>query len=94
MSRPTPIGEAPADETPAQRRQRWVLAVECEARRWRLWPDTCNYCHERIGHLPGCMMLTSLSAGLPHEEVRPGCFVVRRHWIGDAIRAACEKRGA
>lgn len=93
MSRYRPIGEAQADESPAQRRQRWVHAAECEARRWGIWPDACNYCQQRIGHLPECMMLTGLSAGLPHEEVRPGCFVVSRHWIGDAIRAACEKRG-
>jgi len=46
-----------------------------------------------LAPLPDCMMLTALSAGLPHEEVRPGCWVVRRQWIGDAIRAACEKRG-
>lgn len=94
MTRFRPIGEAPADETQAARRQRWVHASEMEGRRWARWPDECNYCGQRIGHLPECMMLTALSAGLPHEEVRPGCFVVRRHWIGDAIRAACEKRGA
>lgn len=94
MVRYRTLGEAPADETPEQRRQRWLHAMELEALRWRRWADHCNYCQQRIGHLPECMMLTALSAGLPHEEVRPGCWVVRRHWIGDAIRAACEKRGA
>jgi len=75
------------------RRERWQQAAEMEARRWHLWPDTCNYCKQRIGHLVDCMMLTAFAEGLPREEVRPGCYTVRRHWIGDAIRAACEKRG-
>lgn len=92
--KPLNADKAPADEPAEQRHQRWIHASQLEAGRWRRWPDTCNYCGERIGHLPECMMLTALSAGLPHEEVRPGCFTVRRHWIGDAIWAACEKRGS
>lgn len=75
------------------KRERWLMAAEQEARRWHLWPDTCNYCKQRIGHLVDCMMLQAFAQGLPLEEVRPSCFTVRRYWIGDAIRTACEKRG-
>ena len=58
---------------------------------WRFEPDGCIECGERIGHWggsaerPECLRIP---LNVPLEEVRPNCFAVRRHWIGDAIRAA------
>jgi hypothetical protein len=83
------------------RRQLWLREIQLELYRWRRWPDGCSYCGERIGHRldrnagsdsPCSMLAGPVAHRIPLEEVRPGCFTVRRHWIGDAIRAACEKR--
>lgn len=78
-------------------RSRWESAARLEAWRWRVIPDGCPACGERIGHWgggrlddprPPCQLLPM---NVPLEEVRPNCYTVRRYWIGDAIRAATEK---
>jgi hypothetical protein len=76
----------------------WETAIRRELRHWHM-PIACPHCGEWVGHWggetpsdarPRC---TLQPHGVPLQRVRPGCFTVRRHWIGDAIRAACEKRG-
>lgn len=74
-------------------RARWESAIRRELWRWRL-PEPCPACKEWIGHFGGdatrdpCGLIPQ---GVPLEEVRPNRYVVRRHWIGDAIRAACKE---
>lgn len=88
----------PADETHEQRRARWHKLIERELVHWASG-KSCRYCGQWVGHWgggapgepPPCPMIPM---NVPLEEVRPNCLMVRRHWIGDAIRAACEKRGA
>lgn len=90
--------EDPAAETPERQRRRWKLTIGREMVQWASG-DRCRYCGQWIGHWgggvaggpPPCPMIP---LNLPLDEVRPNCLMVRRHWIGDAIRAACEKRGA
>jgi hypothetical protein len=83
-------------ETEDEHRARWGREIRRELFRWRNSPDTCGFCGERIGHFGGSVDRDScklIPLNLPLDEVRPNCYVVRRAWIGDAIRAACEKRG-
>lgn len=85
-----------ATETEAEHRARWGLEIQRELYRWRRQPDGCVLCSERIGHFGGSVERAPcprIPLNLPLEEVRPNCTTVRRHWIGDAIRAACVKRG-
>lgn len=77
---------------PVPRRVAWLREIERELFRWRNL-DECPGCHQRIGHHLDCWILERpLANRVPLEQVRPDCYTVRRHWIGDAIRAACEKR--
>lgn len=75
---------------------RWTFAANRERARWRQsWP--CTVCGEWIGHWGGSAErdpCSRIPLNVPLEEVRPNRYCVRRHWIGDAIRAACERRGA
>jgi len=82
------MDEAP-DEARKARRLRHEVAIRRELRHWHM-PIACPHCSEWVGHRSPCPLIP-LDVYL--EEVRPGCVVVLRHWIGDAIRAACEKRG-
>lgn len=85
-----------ARETRAEHRARWRNEIEKELYRWEWEPDGCYLCGERIGHSGGSVdrdPCPLIPLNLPLEEVRPNCMTVRRAWIGDAIRAACEKRG-
>lgn len=82
------IEQSKADE----RRARWQNAIRREMFLWR-GGGPCPSCGEWIGHFGGdlqrdpCELIPN---GVPMEEVRPNCYVVRRWWIGDAIRAACQ----
>lgn len=74
----------------------YEFAVRRDFYRWRVIPDGCPTCGERIGHWGGSAdrehcPLIPLNVHL--EEVRPNCMQVRRHRIGAAIRVACESRG-
>lgn len=75
---------------------RWRWQIQREVFRWRNSPDACADCGELIGHYGGdaerdpCRLIPQ---DVPLEEIRPNCYVVRRHWIGDAIRAACASKG-
>jgi hypothetical protein len=62
----------------AEERTRWLWGLAIRRER-RRWaePDRCP----------------SIPQDLPLDQVRPNCFVVRRHWIGDAIRAATTPKG-
>lgn len=84
----------PDDATAEQLRDRWRWAVK--RARW-LWArtDKCPRCGEWIGHFGGSAERDPcdlIPLNVPLEEVRPNCFEVRRDWIGDAIRAACDKK--
>jgi hypothetical protein len=84
-----------ATETQEQHDLRWMAAIRKELRFWRL-STACPHCGEWVGHFGGRVdrdPCTLIPLNLPLDEVRPNCYVVRRAWIGDAIRAACEKRG-
>lgn len=87
------IAASAADEA----RARWQSAIRRELWRWRVLPDGCPVCGERIGHWGGSDTRAAcnvIPVNVPLEEVRPNCYLVRREWIGDAIRAACDKKGA
>lgn len=83
-------------ETNEQHRKRWKLLISREMEHWETGKP-CRYCGEWVGHWSGsadrppCPMIP---LNIPLQTVRPNCSQVYRHWIGDAIRAACEKRGA
>jgi len=84
-----PINEAATD---AEYRARWQSAIRRE--RW-LWskPIPCPVCGEWVGHFGGSLERDGCSMiplNVPLEEVRPNRYTVMRHWIGDAIRAACK----
>lgn len=92
----TPAVPDPAEEAAWQ--ARWESEARREFYRWRHWADRpCPHCGELVGHCGGsaerepCELIP---LNVPLDEIRPNCLVVRRIWIGDAIRAACEKRGA
>lgn len=74
----------------------WVEAIEFELVHWEN-PEVCPHCGEWVGHFGGstdrdpCALIQQ---DVPLEEIRPNCYAVRRHYIGDAIRAACEQRRA
>jgi hypothetical protein len=82
-------------ETRSEHRERWILEIRRELFRWHRG-EACNLCGEWVGHWGGSTDREPCSViplNLPLQEVRPNCNTVHRHWIGDAIRAACEKRG-
>lgn len=70
------------------------LAIRREQQRWaHPWP--CTVCGEWVGHFGGSVdraPCNCIPLNVPLEEVRPNCFTVRRYWMGDAIRAALDKR--
>lgn len=72
---------------------RWRLAARREELRWsHPWP--CSVCGEWVGHWGGSAERPSCNCiplNVPLEEVRPNCFTVRRHWMGDAIRAVTDR---
>lgn len=95
--------------TEAEEEQQWRRKWEKHARRerwlWRVSPDVCPLCGERIGHWGGSWLngvvlrerCEQIPDNVPLEEVRPNCYMVRCWWIGDDIRAAVDKgikRGA
>lgn len=92
MDTPAPDAEVEAY------RARWHSHARREVWRWRMIPDECPACGQRIGHwsggVPGgpdpCPLIP---LNVPLEEVRPNCVTVQRHWIGDAIRAVCDAKG-
>lgn len=76
-------------------RFRWELAIRREKFRWHQ-PSPCTVCGEWVGHWGGGVAggrepCACIPLDVPLEEVRPNCYTVRRYWIGDAIRAACDK---
>jgi hypothetical protein len=72
---------------------RWTYSIRRELAHWRHMNCACHLCGEWIGHWggdatrPPCALIPK---DVPLDQVRPNCFVVRRHWIGDAIRAVCD----
>lgn len=71
-------------------RERWRHEIRRELFRWHSLPEGCRLCGERIGHFGGDMQrdpCALIPHNVPLEEVRPNCYAVRRHWIGDVIRA-------
>lgn len=75
---------------------RWRREARREAWRWRVCPDGCPACGERIWHFGGSVdrdPCELIPLNVPLDEVRPNCYAVRRLWIGDAIRAACDAKG-
>jgi hypothetical protein len=85
-----------APEAREEHRARWVSEIRKEMRYWHL-SVACPHCGEWVGHFGGSTeraTCTLIPLNLPLQEVRPNRYTVHRHWIGDAIRAACEKRGA
>ena len=68
--------------------RRWITCIEFELVHWEN-PDQCPHCGEWVGHFGGdaardpCALIPD---DLPLQEVRPNCYTVRRHWIGDSIR--------
>lgn len=86
-------GAPPEDESREERKVRWRREIDRELWRWRHFDD-CPLCGERVGHWGGSVERSPcelIPLNIPLEEVRPNCLVVRRYWIGDAIRAACRK---
>lgn len=79
-------------------RGRWEFAARRDFYRTRLLAgDPCPTCGEVVGHFGGSAdrdPCPFIPADVPLEEIRPNCYAVRRHYIGDAIRAACEQRRA
>lgn len=56
--------------------------------------DPCSKCGEIVGHFAGNLERDPcplIPLDVPLEEIRPNCFAVRRSYIGDAIRAACDR---
>ena len=71
---------------------RWQWAIRRELFRWSL-DEPCPVCGEWIGHFGGDAQrdpCPRIPQDVPLEEVRPNCYTVRRHWVGDAIRAVCK----
>lgn len=82
-------------DTDDAHRARWESAIRRERWRWAS-SNPCPECGEWIGHWGGGSERAhceQIPMNVPLEEVRPNCYTVRRYWIGDAIRAACERRG-
>lgn len=74
-------------------RFRWQLAIRRELFRWGS-VGPCTVCNEWIGHFGGDTQrdpCPCIPDDVPLQEVRPNLYTVRRHWIGDAIRAATSK---
>lgn len=72
-------------------RARWESAIRRERYRWHN-VGACTVCGEWVGHFGGSTTrdpCACIPDNVPLEEVRPNCYTVLRHWIGDAIRAAC-----
>lgn len=70
----------------------WENAVRRDWWRWRTG-EPCKQCGEWVGHYGGdlerdpCPLIPQ---DQPLEEVRPNCYLLRRHRIVDAIRHACK----
>lgn len=74
----------------------WRREIDMEMRRWGRNGEQCLACGEWIGHWggggvdrfgeprPPCRLIPQ---DVPLQQVRPNCYTVRRHWIGDAIRS-------
>ena len=90
-----PAAAGPSGESDAAYRNRWTFAANRERIRWaQSW--ACTVCGEWVGHWGGSAeraACTCIPLDVPLEEVRPNCFTVVRPRIGDAIRAACDRRG-
>lgn len=85
-----PLTEAQIEQAA---RWRWQFEIRRELGRWGR-DDVCPRCGEVIGHHGGDMQRDPcpvIPQDVPLEEVRPNRYTVRRHWICDAIRAACAK---
>ncbi|GAP37339.1 hypothetical protein ABXN37_19640 [Piscinibacter sakaiensis] len=84
--------EGDDEEARAEALRRWEWAARRERVRWSIGAP-CHACGEWVGHWGGSVDRTHCSLiplNVPLEEVRPNCVTVRRHWIGDAIRAVCK----
>ncbi len=84
----------PEEKEKARKRWAWESAVRRDYFRTRLLAgDPCPDCGEIVGHFAGSAErdpCKRIPADVPLEEVRPGCYSVRRLHICDAIRAACK----
>lgn len=78
----------------ADRKDRWRFQIKRELWRWATG-EPCADCGEWVGHFGGDTQRDPCPC-IPEDthlqEVRPNRYTVLRHWIGDAIRAAEEKR--
>lgn len=82
-------------------KERWRREIRREMLRWGSG-ERCTACGEWVGHWSGGGAVDAFGERRPPcptvpldiylQEVRPNCVTVRRHWIGDAIRAAEKKR--
>lgn len=86
--------EPTPEEIEQARRQRWEFQARRDYFRTRMLAgDPCPDCGEIVGHFAGSTErdpCKRIPADVPLEEVRPGCYSVKRLHICDAIRAACK----
>ncbi len=90
-----PVPAETPEESAARELAVWQSAARRDWYQWRL-ADQCFACGEWVGHFGGSVdrdPCPRIPQGLALEEVRPNCYLLRRHRMVDAIRAAVEKRG-
>ncbi len=80
-------------EAEALHASRWESAVRRDWFKWRSG-EPCGLCGELVGHYGGDLErdpCPAIPQDLPLEEVRPNCYLLRRHRMADKVRAACRE---
>ncbi|HEU6454933.1 MAG TPA: hypothetical protein VN201_05675 [Roseateles sp.] len=85
-----------AEQAAARELAAWQSAARRDWFQWKLSASPCNFCGEWVGHWGGSNdreVCPAIPEGMAIEEVRPNCYLLRRHRMVDAIRHACDARG-